>query len=142
MPVEAWNTSWTRKPADWVDYSNSLHTAFATFKKIEHEVPKLQEYVKRFGKLNEVPWMDIACEIAGGVNRRDAQLESASDMMSIQHLREYVKDWRQECESVDHLIRWKLFPPETAAKTLAEFSRPGAYEQPFFPQTVACNIGS
>ena len=76
--------------------------------------------------------MDIACEIAGGVNRRDAHLESASDMMSIQHLREYVKDWRQDCESVDHLIRWKLCPQETAAKTLAEFSRPGAFRSGMF----------
>ena len=131
MPVEAWDTSWTRKPAEWVDYPNSLHTAFATFKKIEHEVPKLQEYDKRFGKLNEVPWMDIACEIANGVNGTNAHLESANDIMSIEDLREYVEEWRRECQTVDDLISWEFFPYTTAAKILAEFSRPGAYEQQF-----------
>ena len=131
MPVEPWDTRWTRKPADWVDSRDSLRKAFATFKEIEDEVPILQEYAKQFGKLNEMPWLDIACKIANGVNRSDARLESANDIMSLEELREYVEEWRRECKSVDDLISWQFFPHTTAAKTLAEFSRLGAYEQPF-----------
>ena len=132
MPVAAWETSWTRTPARWVDYPNSLGRAFDTFKKIELEVPRLQEYAQQVEskKLRDMPWMAIAREIANGVNRQDARLESAHDMMSIGQLREYVKEWRKKCESVDKLIKWSLFPHD-GPKTLAEFSRPGAYEQSF-----------
>ena len=144
MPVAAWETSWTRTPARWVDYPNSLGQAFDTFKKIEHEVPRLQEYAQQVEskKLRDMPWMAIAREIADGVNRQDARLESASDIMSTGQLRKFVEEWMEECESVQKLITWRLFPEDSAAKTLADFSRPGAYEQPFFPQTVACNMGS
>ena len=131
MPVEPWTPSWTRTPDDWIDSPGSLRKAFATFQNIEHKVPKLRKYAKRFGQLNEIPWKDIACEIANGVNRKDARLESANDIMSIEDLREYVEEWRRECQTVDDLISWEFFPHTTAAKTLAEFSRPGAYEQPF-----------
>ena len=78
-----------------------------------------------------MPWITIAREIADGVNRQDARLESADDMMSIERLRKYVEDWRKKCVSVDNLIKWQLFPTDNASKILAEFSRPGAYEQPF-----------
>ena len=133
MPVAAWETSWTRTPARWVDYPNSLGQAFDTFKKIEHEVPRLREYAQQVEskKLRDMPWMAIAREIADGVNRQDARLESAEDMMSIEQLRNYVEDWRKKCVSVDNLIKWQLFPTDNASKILAEFSRPGAYEQPF-----------
>ena len=131
MPVEPWRTSWTREPAHWVDSPDSLRKAFATFKDIEDEVPRLREYANHFGKLKEMPWMDIACEIANGVNRTNAHLESANDIMSIEDLREYVEEWRRECQTVDDLISWEFFPYTTAAKILAEFSRPGAYEQQF-----------
>ena len=131
MPVEPWTPSWTRTPAAWIDSPGSLHKAFITFQKIEDEVPKLRKYAKRFGQLNEIPWKDIACEIANGVNRKDSRLESADDIMSIEQLREYIQEWRRDCVSVDKLIRWLFFPYDTAAKKLAEFSRPGAYEQPF-----------
>ena len=131
MPVAAWQTSWTKTPAKWVDYPDSLQQAFATFKIIEHEVPKLQEYAQQFTQLKDVPWMEIAREIADGVNRRDACLESADDMMSTNQLRRSLEDWRKNCVSVDKLIEWTLFPEGRASKILAEFSRPGAYEQPF-----------
>ena len=142
MPVAAWETSWTRSPKTWVDYDNSLRSAFETFKIIEDEVPRLREYAQEKSKLKEMPWMEIASEIADGVDRQDARLESASDIMSTGQLRKFVEEWMEECESVHKLITWRLFPEDSAAKTLAEFSRPGAYEQPFFPQTVACNMGS
>ena len=92
--------------------------------------PRLREYAQKVSKLNQIPWMEIAREIADGVDRQDARLESAQDMMSIGRLREYVKEWREQCESVDKLITWNLFPRD-GPKTLAEFSRPGAYEQSF-----------
>ena len=138
----AWETSWTRSPKTWVDYDNSLRSAFETFKIIEDEVPRLREYAQEKSKLKEMPWIEIAREIADGVDRQDARLESAANIMSIVQLRQYVEDWRKECGSVDKLIKWSLFTGDRAPKTLAEFSRPGAYEQPFFPQTVACNMGS
>ena len=128
MPVAAWETSWTRTPDTWLDYENSLRQAFDTFKNIEHEVPKLRDYAQQVSKLRDMPWMTIAREIADGVNRQDARLESADDMMSI---RKYVEDWRKKCVTVGKLIKWHLFPHGGATKTLAEFSRPGAYEQPF-----------
>ena len=133
MAVAAWETSWKKTPARWVDYPNSLVRAFDTFKKIEHEVPRLREYAQQVEskKLRDMPWMAIAREIANGVNRQDARLESAEDMMSIEQLRNYVEDWRKKCVSVDNLIKWQLFPTDNASKILAEFSRPGAYEQPF-----------
>ena len=129
--VAAWETTWTSSPDTWVDYANSLGQAFDTFKKIEHEVPRLREYAQQVNKLRDMPWMAIAREIANGVNRQDARLESADDMMSIGQLRKYVEDWRKKCVSVDNLIKWQLFPTDNASKILAEFSRPGAYEQPF-----------
>jgi len=133
MPVAAWETSWTRTPARWVDYPNSLGQAFDTFKKIEHEVPRLREYAQQVEskKVRDMPWMAIAREIADGVNRQDARLESADDMMSIGELRKYVEDCRKKCVSVDKLINLRLFPHNGAIKTLAEFSRLGAYDQPF-----------
>ena len=142
MPVAAWETSWTRSPDTWVDSPDSLRHAFDIFKIIEDEVPRLREYAQEKSKLKEMPWMEIASEIADGVDRQDARLESASHIMSVGQLREYVDEWMEKCESVHKLITWRLFPEDSAAKTLAEFSRPGAYEQPFFPQTVACNMGS
>ena len=63
--------------------------------------------------------MEIAREIADGVKRQNAFLDSA-DMMSIEQLRIHVQDWRKECKTVDELISWRLFP-ERAARTLAEF---------------------
>ena len=130
MPVAAWETRWERTPDTWVDWGDSLHQALRTFKIIEDEVPRLREYAQKVSKLNQIPWMEIAREIADGVNRQDARLESAHDMMSIGQLREYVEEWRKKCESVDKLIKWNLFPHD-GPKTLAEFSRPGAYEQSF-----------
>ena len=130
MPVAAWETRWERTPDTWVDWGDSLHQALRTFKIIEDEVPRLQEYAQKVSKLNQIPWMEIAREIADGVDRQDARLESAHDMMSIGQLREYVEEWRKKCESVDKLIKWSLFPHD-GPKTLAEFSRPGAYEQSF-----------
>ena len=130
MPVAAWETRWERTPDTWVDWGDSLHQALRTFKIIEDEVPRLREYAQKVSKLNQIPWMEIAREIADGVNRQDARLESAHDMMSIGQLREYVEEWRKKCESVDKLITWSLFPQD-GPKTLAEFSRPGAYEQSF-----------
>ena len=131
--VAAWETSWTRSPKTWVDYPDSLRNAFETFKIIEDEVPRLREYAQQVEskKLRDMPWMAIAREIADGVNRQDARLESADDMMSIGQLRKYVEDWRKKCVSVDNLIKWQLFPTDNASKILAEFSRPGAYEHLF-----------
>ena len=97
-------------------------------------MPRLRAYAKEWNKLKEIPWIDIACEIADNIQRRNARLESA-DLMSIDQLRKHVQEWRNECETVDKLIRWKLFPDgqRKPATTLAVFSRPGAYEQLFFP---------
>jgi hypothetical protein len=128
--VPAWKTSWSRNPKEWVCWPNSLQQAFKTFKEIEREVPKLQEYANQYNRLNEMPWREIARELADGVRRRDTRLESARDIMSIAELGKYVKEWRKNCKSVDKLIRWKLFTDPKAPKTLAIFSRPGAYEQP------------
>ena len=130
MAVAAWKTSWIRSLDAWVDYASSLRQAFNTFKNIEHEVPRLRDYAQQFGRLNEMPWMAIAREIADGVNRRDEHLESANDMMGVEQLREYVDRWRTECKTVDRLISWELFPAQSGPKILKEFSRPGAYEQP------------
>ena len=113
---------------------DSLPEVFATFGIIEDKVPRLQAYAKQWNKLKEIPWIDIAREIADNIQRRNARLESA-DLMSIDQLRKHVQEWRNECETVDKLIRWKLFPDgkRKPATTLAVFSRPGAYEQLFFP---------
>ena len=110
--VAAWETSWTRSPD------------------IDHEVPRLRDYAQQFGRLNEMPWMAIAREIADGVNRQDKRLESANDMMGVEQLHAYAVRWRRECETVDKLISWELFPEQSGPKILKEFSRPGAYEQP------------
>ena len=88
--VAAWETSWMRSPDTWVDYANSLGQAFDTFKNIEEEVPKLRNYAQQFGRLNDMPWMGIAREIADGVNRQDERLESANNMMEVGQLCEYV----------------------------------------------------
>ena len=122
---------------------NSLPEAFATFGIIEDKVPKLQAYAKQCKKLKEIPWLDIAGEIADNIQRRDARLESA-DLMSIEQLRRHVQEWRNECETVDKLIRWKLFPDgkRKPATTLAVFSRPGAYEQLFFKTNSVSYEGS
>ena len=128
--VAAWETSWTRSPTTWVDYANSLGQAFNTFKNIEEEVPKLRNYAQQFGRLKDMPWMAIAREIADGVNRQDEHLESANDMMGVEQLHAYVVRWRRQCETVDKLISWELFPEQSGPKILKEFSRPGAYEQP------------
>ena len=130
MAVAAWETSWTRSPDTWVDYPNSLQQAFNTFKNIEDEVPRLRDYAQQFGRLNEMPWRAIAREIADGVNRQDERLESANAMMGVGQIRDYVDMWRTECSTVEKLITWQLFPSESGAKILKEFSRPGAYEQP------------
>ena len=130
MAVAAWETSWTKSSYDWVDYPNSLQHAFNTFKNIEGEVPRLRDYAQQFGRLNEMPWREIARDIADGVNRQDERLESANDMMGVGQLREYVDRWRTECMIVDKLIKWQLFPADSGPKTLKEFSRLGAYEQP------------
>ena len=120
-------------PQPWVsnmDYPDSLREAFETFRKIQSEVPKLEADACRYRKFNEMPWMDVVPEIADGVRRQDTRLESAADIMSIADLRKYVQEWRKDCESVDKLIRGQLLPELQAAKILATFSRPGAYEQP------------
>ena len=88
MPVAAWETSWTRTLDTWVDYENSLRQVFDTFKNIEHEVLKFRDYAQQFNKLNDIPWMEIAREIADGVRRQDTRLESADDIMSIADFRE------------------------------------------------------
>ena len=131
MPVPEWTTTWTKSPATWVDRENSLRDAFKTFKIIESEVPRLGRYARKVGRLNQMPWKKIVGEIADGVHRQDAHLESARDMMNIDELRACVEDWRNKCETVNKLIEWQLFPRDSATKTLALFCRPGAYEQPF-----------
>ena len=128
--VAAWETSWTRSPDTWVDYANSVGQAFNTFKNIDHEVPRLRDYAQQFGRLNEMPWMAIAREIADGVNRQDERLESANAMMGIEQLHKYVESWRAECMTVDKLINRQLFPAASGPNTLTQFSRPGIYEQP------------
>ena len=130
MAIAAWQTSWKRKPDTWVDYANSLQQAFNTFKNIEHEVPRLQDYAQQYNRLNELPWMTIAREIADGVDRQNERLESATAMMGVGQLCDYVRRWRKECASVEKLINWELFPTNSGPKTLTQFSRPGAYEQP------------
>ena len=109
----------------------SLPEAAEPFEIIKDKVPKLREYAKKFDKLNEMPWMEIAREIADGVNRQNAHLESAKDIMSTAQLRKYVVDWRTRCDHVNNLINWTLFPSDIASKKLATLSRPGAYGQPF-----------
>ena len=121
---------------------DSLPEAFATFGIIEDKVPRLREYAKEWNKLKEIPWIDIAREIADNIQRRNARLESAG-LMSVEQLRRHVQEWRNECETVDKLIRWKLFRDgkRKAATTLAVFSRPGAYEQLFFSaKTLAIRV--
>ena len=130
MAVPAWETSWTKEPREWFDYANSLAIAFNTFKDIQTEVPKLGRYEEQCCRLNEMPWREIAREIADGVNRQDKRLESANDMMGVEQLDAYVVRWRTECDTVDKLISWELFPEQSGPKILKEFSRPGAYEQP------------
>ena len=94
-------------------------------------------------KLKDMPWIEIARKIADGVKRKDARFVSAENMMSIEELHNYVKQWRKDCQTVDRLIQWKLFGDDSAKK-LAEFSRPGAYEQRVlycrrkFAKTVTC----
>ena len=110
---------------------NSLREATEPFEIIKDEVPKLREYAEKFDKLKEMPWLEIAREIADGVNRQNAHLESAKDIMSIGQLRNYVADWRTRCDHVNKLISWTLFPSDKASKKLATLSRPGAYGQPF-----------
>ena len=46
----AWETQWQKSPKDWVDYANSLHKVMKTFHDIINEVPKLQEYAKKYSK--------------------------------------------------------------------------------------------
>ena len=130
MPVPEWTTTWTKSPATWVDRENSLRDAFKTFKIIESEVPRLGRYAREVTKLNQMPWMNIAREIADDLNRQDARLESARNVMTIDQLRTCIDDWRNIYRTVDELIEWELFPDGSAAKTLALFCRPGAYEQP------------
>ena len=88
-----------------------------TFENIKDKVPML-------------PWIEIAREIADGVNRTDERLDSAHNMMSIEDLHHYIKQWRTDCQSVSKVIQWELFG-EDGSKKLAMFSRPDAYEQPF-----------
>ena len=128
--VTPWHTNWANTPKCWVDYPDSLREAFDTFRDIQSEVPKLKNNARQYRKLKDMPWMEIAREIADGVRRQDAQLESAADIKSIEDLREYVNKWRKQCRTVDELIKWQLIPGAQAAKILAIFSRPGAYEQP------------
>ena len=139
----AWETQWQKSPKDWVDFPKSLHKVMKTFHDIINKVPKLQKYAKKYSKLNQMPWKDIVREIADGVVRKDARLVSAENTISIEDLHGYVKKWRKTCQIVDRLIQWKLFGDDSAKK-LAEFSRPGAYEQRFlycrrkFAKTVTC----
>ena len=130
MEVAAWKTSWEKTPDTWVDDANSLQQAFDTFEIIKDEVPRLQKFAQECSRLNQMPWRAIARDIADGVHRQDERLESANDMMEVGQLREYVRKWRTDCETVDKLIKWKLFPAHSGPKTLKEFSRTGAYEQP------------
>ena len=85
-------------------------------------MPRPRDYAQQFNRLNEMPWMTIACKITDGVNRQDERLESANTMMRVGQLHDFVRRWRAECASVDKLIQWQLFPPESGAKTLADFS--------------------
>ena len=130
MAVPAWETTWTQEPRGWVDYANSLAIAFNTFKDIQTEVPKLGRYEEQCCRLKEMPWREIAREIADGVNRQDERLESANAMMGIEQLHKYVESWRAECMTVDKLINRQLFPAASGPNTLTQFSRPGIYEQP------------
>ena len=88
-----------------------------TFENIKDKVPML-------------PWIEIAREIVDGVNRTDEPLDSAHNMMSIEDLHHYIKQWRTDCQSVNKVIQWELFG-EDGSKKLAMLSRTGAYEQPF-----------
>ena len=126
--VPAWSTSWTQSPRKWKDFANSLDDVMKTFQNIKNKVPMLQKYAQKCSKLNDMPWIEIAREIADGVKRKDARLDSADNMMSIEDLDHYVKQWRTDCETVNKLIQWELFGDD-GAKKLADFSRPGAYEQ-------------
>ena len=84
-----------------------------TFENIKDKVPML-------------PWIEIAREIVDGVNKTDEPLDSAHNMMSIEDLHHYIKQWRTDCQTVDNLIRWNLFETDKAKK-LAKASIPGAY---------------
>ena len=108
---------------------NSLTEAFNAFHIIEKQVPRLREYAQQFNKLKDMPWMEIAEEIANSTNRQDERLESAKDIMSIAQLRRYVTDWRTSCLTVDKLINWTLFECRNVTDVLKQLSRPGAYEQ-------------
>ena len=72
-----------------------------------------------------MPWKMIAQEIADGVKRQDARLESAEDMMSIEEPCKQVEEWRNQNKTVNKLIDWRLFPENMARKTLAQFAKPG-----------------
>ena len=117
----AWETQWQKSPTDWVDYANSLHKVMKTFHDIINEVPKLQEYAKKYSKLNQMPWKDIVREIADGVLRKDARLVSADNTISLEDLHGYVKKWRTTRQTVDKLIQWELLGVDSASKTRGVF---------------------
>ena len=126
--VPAWSTSWKRPPATWVDFPNSLVDVMKTFENIKDKVSMLR-------------WIEIAREIVDGVNRTDERLDSANMLMSVAELRHYVKKWRTGFPTVDDLIRWTLSGAD-GPKSLAEFSRPGAYVADFMFTLLAIERGA
>ena len=123
-----WKNPWKGKTSEWMEAGNYLQEALHMCTHIKTDTRKLHHFGNTKKKLRDIPWNDIAAEIADNVNRTTELLDSAQTIMDMTTLRTFIQEWKNESDVVKKLLHWELFKESDApAKNVAVLSRPGAY---------------
>ena len=123
-----WKNPWKGKTSEWMEAGNYLQEALHMCTHIKTDTRKLHHFGNTKKKLRDIPWNDIAAEIADNINRTTELLDSAQTIMDMTTLRTFIQEWKNESDVVKKLLHWELFKESDApAKNVAVFSRPGAY---------------
>ena len=92
---------------------------------------------RSISQLEDLPWPDMASEIAGHVCIHNRTL-LASCSMYLPQLGQYIADWRASNELVDNVMGWK---GRYESFALCEASRPGAWLADFIYTLVRIEEG-
>ena len=136
MPWKGETWKWRKQ-----ETSNALGDILESGKAVKDELSYLFAVSQDKKQLWELPWEDIAHDIANGINRRGPVLETSQAIMDMDQLYTYMHMWMQDCAVVRKIVKWQLFQHNGAAKAMGVLCRPGAYLADFIFTLVAIERG-
>ena len=98
-----WNTAWARTPSDWHDEPDSLAPSL----RLLPEMQRLQLFGRQASQLKQLPWLDMAREIAEGACSAASSTFLSRCSLTVPELSQHIENWRANNDLVDAVIGWK-----------------------------------